>query len=320
MCGIVGAVAQRDVAEILMEGLKRLEYRGYDSAGMAVVNSKKNLECKKTVGKVKTIVDLVNKSGVNGHLGIAHTRWATHGKPSTDNAHPHTSHDELALVHNGIIENYEPLRNGLKNDGYQFTSETDTEVIVHMIHRAIHKNKLTLLDAVKWVIKELSGAYGICVIDKKHPDQIVAARSGSPLVVGVGIGENFVASDPLALGQVTDRFIYLEEGDVARITRHDIEIWHGDRKVNRPMARIASNIGEVDKGEYGHFMLKEIFEQPRAIKDTLDGRVSATHVLEEAFGIKAKAIFDKVKIVQIVACGTSFLAGEVAKYWLESIT
>lgn len=319
MCGIVGAVAQRDVAEILMEGLKRLEYRGYDSAGMAVVNSKKNLECKKAVGKVKKLVDLVGKTGSNGHLGIAHTRWATHGKPSTDNAHPHTSHDEIALVHNGIIENFEPLRKSLLKDGYQFVSETDTEVIVHMIHRSMHKSGLSLLDAVKWVIKELHGAYGICVIDKRHPDQIVAARSGSPLVIGMGIGENFIASDPLALGQVTDRFIYLEEGDVARVTRHEIEIWHGSRRVSRPLARVASNLGEIDKGEYGHFMLKEIFEQPRAIKDTLDGRVSQTHVLEEAFGVKAKDIFDQITQVQIVACGTSFLAGEVAKYWLESI-
>ncbi|MFM1896776.1 MAG: hypothetical protein RLZZ385_1850 [Pseudomonadota bacterium] len=319
MCGIVGAIAQRDVAGILMEGLKRLEYRGYDSAGLALLLPDHSLDCRKAVGKVKKLDDVITRSKSNGHLGIAHTRWATHGKPTQTNAHPHVSHGEIALVHNGIIENHESLRQALIDDGYEFSSETDTEVIVHLIHRATRRYQLPLLDAVREIIKDLHGAYGICVMDTAHPDEIVAARSGSPLIIGIGIGENFIASDTLALGQVTDRFVYLEEGDVARITREGYEIWHGSRKVNRPVARVSSSIGDVDKGEYGHFMLKEIFEQPKAIKDTLDGRISDTHVLEEAFGIKARAIFDKVKQVQIVACGTSFLAGEVAKYWLESI-
>ena len=319
MCGIVGAIAQREVSGILLEGLKRLEYRGYDSAGLALIDESRPMQVAKTVGKVRKLIDHVEKTRPAGHLGIAHTRWATHGKPTESNAHPHVSHDEIALVHNGIIENYETLRATLINEGYDFYSETDTEVIVHMIHRATRRYQLSLLDAVKEVIKELHGAYGICVIDRNSPGEIVVARSGSPLIIGIGIGENFVASDTLALGQVTDRFIYLEEGDVARLTLEKVEIWHGSRKVKRPIARVSSNLGEVDKGEYGHFMLKEIFEQPKAIRDTLDGRISDTRVLEEAFGIKAKAVFDKVKQVQIVACGTSFFAGEVAKYWLESI-
>jgi len=320
MCGIVGAIAQREVAEILIEGLKRLEYRGYDSAGVALIDTAKpRLHTIKAVGKVEKLVKQVAQSKKTGNLGIAHTRWATHGKPTIANAHPHTSSNQIALVHNGIIENYEVLRTELEKAGYEFKTETDTEVIAHLVHKHRKAGKVDLLTAVRETIKELEGAYGVCVIDVETPDQIVVSRSGSPLVIGKGIGENFVASDPLALGQVTDRFIFLEEGDIARITRDDIEIWNKNRRVNRKVTRINSKQAEADKGGFSHYMLKEIYEQPVAIKDTLDGRISATRVLEEAFGIKARAIFDQISNVQIVACGTSYLAGQVAKYWLESI-
>lgn len=320
MCGIVGAIAEREVSQILIEGLKRLEYRGYDSAGLALIDSENSrLNCTKAVGKVEKLVDQVARGKTSGNIGIAHTRWATHGKPTVKNAHPHTSNNKIALVHNGIIENYEKLRSDLKKAGYTFNTETDTEVIAHLIHRAGKDGEVDLIDAVRETIKQLEGAYGICVIDVDQPDQIVVTRSGSPLVIGKGIGENFIASDALALGQVTDRFIFLEEGDVARIKLDSIEIWNKGKKVNRKVTRISSKQSEADKGAFGHYMLKEIYEQPVAIKNTLDGRISSTKVLEEAFGLKAKDIFDRVTNVQIVACGTSFLAGQVAKYWLESI-
>jgi len=320
MCGIVGAVAQRDVVEILLEGLKRLEYRGYDSAGVAVLGSKdESLTSVRAVGKVKKLVNKIEENPTQGKTGIAHTRWATHGVPSENNAHPHISHDELALVHNGIIENHDALRKQLLADGYAFTSDTDTEVVVHLIHRAMRQEKIDLLRAVQHVVPMLHGAYGLCVISTKEPETLVVARSGSPLVIGVGIGENFVASDPLALGQVTDRFIYLEEGDVAEVKRKSISIFADGKPVERKRTRIRSDLSEIEKGDYGHFMLKEIYEQSAVIKNTLSGRVSANHVLEEAFGIKAKDIFDKVNNVQIVACGTSFHAGLITKYWLENI-
>ena len=320
MCGIVGAIAERQVTGILLEGLKRLEYRGYDSAGVALISGAKGkTHIVKTVGKVKKLVGVARKSNIRGKLGIAHTRWATHGRPTVANAHPHNSGDEIAIVHNGIIENYEVLREKLSAPGYVFKTETDTETIAHLIHQSRKGGRVSLLAAVQRTIRKLHGAYGLCVIDSTQPDQIIVARSGSPLVIGVGIGENFVASDPLALGQVTDRFIYLEEGDTAKVTLNSIEVWHGDKKVRRPVTTIQNKTKAAEKGEYKHFMLKEIHEQPQVIQDTLDGRVSSTRVLEEAFGIKAGAIFDRVKNVQIVACGTSFHAGQVAKYWLESI-
>ena len=320
MCGIVGAIAERQVTGILLEGLKRLEYRGYDSAGVALISGAKGkTHIVKTVGKVKKLVDVARKSNIRGKLGIAHTRWATHGRPTVANAHPHNSGDEISIVHNGIIENYEVLREKLSAQGYVFKTETDTETIAHLIHQSRKGGRVSLLAAVQRTIRKLHGAYGLCVIDSTQPDQIIVARSGSPLVIGVGIGENFVASDPLALGQVTDRFIYLEEGDTAKVTLNSIEVWHGDKKVRRPVTTIQNKTKAAEKGEYKHFMLKEIHEQPQVIQDTLDGRVSSTRVLEEAFGIKAGAIFDRVKNVQIVACGTSFHAGQVAKYWLESI-
>lgn len=326
MCGIVGAIAEREVKEILLEGLKRLEYRGYDSAGLALISPTSNTRATtintiKTVGKVNKLVTAAAKTSVkaSGRVGIAHTRWATHGKPSVANAHPHMSGPDIALVHNGIIENYEALRVELKKAGYLFVTDTDTEAIAHLIHANREGGKVSLEAAVKKTVKKLEGAYGLCVIDNNEPDKLVVARSGSPLVIGVGIGENFVASDPLALGQVTDRFIYLEEGDIAKVERQAITIWHKGKKVSRPTTTVMHQEDDSDKGRYEHFMLKEIYEQPRVIKNTLDGRVSKTSVLEQAFGIKAPPIFDKINGVQIVACGTSSHAGLVAKYWFESI-
>lgn len=320
MCGIVGAVAQRDVSGILLEGLKRLEYRGYDSAGMALINAQSSqIDCIRALGKVENLEEAMSKREFMGQIGIAHTRWATHGEPSEKNAHPHISKEDIALVHNGIIENYSSFRDELTDAAYQFESETDTEVIVHLLHKIVKEKGISLLDAVKETVRRLHGAYGLCVINRNEPDKIIVARSGSPLVIGVGIGENFVASDALALGQVTDRFMYLEEGDIAELTLRTIKIWNGDKKVSRPITHITSEAGDVEKGEYGHFMLKEIYEQAKVIKDTLSGRISDTHVLEEAFGVKAKAIFDKVTSVQIVACGTSFHAAMITKYWLENI-
>ena len=326
MCGIVGAIAEREVREILLEGLKRLEYRGYDSAGLAFISPTSDsrattINTIKTVGKVNKLVTAAAKANAraSGRLGIAHTRWATHGKPSVANAHPHMSGSDIALVHNGIIENYEALRVELKKAGYSFITDTDTEAIAHLIHANRAGGKVSLVAAVKKTVKKLEGAYGLCVIDNTEPDKLVVARSGSPLVIGVGIGENFVASDPLALGQVTDRFIYLEEGDIAQVERQAITIWHKGKKVSRPTTTVKHQTDDSDKGRYEHFMLKEIYEQPRVIKNTLDGRVSKTSVLEQAFGIKAPPIFDKINAVQIVACGTSSHAGLVAKYWFESI-
>jgi glutamine---fructose-6-phosphate transaminase (isomerizing) len=320
MCGIVGAVAERQISDILIEGLRRLEYRGYDSAGLAVIDAQtKLLQTSKTVGKVQALYDEVQKNPVRGGIGIAHTRWATHGKPTTANAHPHISPDNIALVHNGIIENYQELKKELIAKGYEFSSDTDTEVIVHLIHRTAIEQNLDFISAVKQTITRLHGAYGLAVINKDQPDCIVVARSGSPLVIGVGMGENFVASDPAALGQVTDRFMYLEEGDIAHVTLKTITIWNDDKEVKREIVRLRQDNDEVMKGKYRHYMLKEIHEQPEVIRNTLQGRISKTQVLEEAFGVAAKEIFDKVKAVQIVACGTSNHAGMVAKYWFESI-
>ncbi|MEC8859738.1 MAG: glutamine--fructose-6-phosphate transaminase (isomerizing) [Pseudomonadota bacterium] len=320
MCGIVGAVAQRDVIGILLEGLKRLEYRGYDSAGVAIIEKgASGITTIKAVGKVKELVDKVGNSGVKGRTGIAHTRWATHGVPSEKNAHPHISGSGLALVHNGIIENHNELRNELKEAGYNFASDTDTEVVVHLLHQLMSESEMDLLTAVQKIVPRLHGAYGLCVVSANEPETLIVARSGSPLVIGCGIGENFVASDPLALGQVTDRFIYLEEHDVAEIKRDSIRIFSGDKPIDRKVTRIRSEIDEIEKGEFGHFMLKEIYEQPAVIKNTLSGRISDRHVLEEAFGVKAREIFDQVDNVQIVACGTSSHAGLITKYWLEEI-
>lgn len=320
MCGIVGAIGQRKVSDILIEGLKRLEYRGYDSAGLAVIDKKKGrINCIKKLGKVAALEEAVEKSSVKGTIGIAHTRWATHGKPSEANAHPHCSSDSLALVHNGIIENHLALKEALTRSGYEFITETDTEVIVHLIHAEINQSGSDVTQAVKTVVHMLEGAYGLAIISKDEPDKIVVARSGSPLVIGVGIGENFIASDPSALGQVTDRFIYLEEGDIAEVTNKKIIIWNEGEEVKRNIGRLRDEMEDAVKGNYRHFMLKEIFEQSSAIKNTLAGKLSKTHVLEQAFGIEAQAIFENTKSVQIVACGTSYHAGMIAKFWFENI-
>ncbi len=319
MCGIVGAVARREVAAILLEGLKRLEYRGYDSAGVAIIDNSDKIKFNKQAGKVEILEQSVQSTPMLGHTGIAHTRWATHGKPSQANAHPHLSNNELALVHNGIIENHEELRDYLIGKGYEFLSETDTEVIAHLINENL-KTKENLLQAVKDSVNQLEGAFGLAVIHRKEPDKIIAARSGSPLVLGLGLGENFLASDQLALRQVTDRFVYLEEGDIAEITPDSYKIWEANgQSIKRPTERIKESAEAADKGQYRHFMLKEIYEQPDVVKNTLRGRINPAGIIEETMGIGAQAVFDRIESVQIVACGTSFHAGTVAKYWIEGL-
>ncbi|HEX8592800.1 MAG TPA: glutamine--fructose-6-phosphate transaminase (isomerizing) [Pseudomonas sp.] len=319
MCGIVGAVAERNVTAILLEGLKRLEYRGYDSAGVAVFNNAGVLERRRRVGKVNELERALAGEPVTGRLGIAHTRWATHGAPLERNAHPHFSNEQLAVVHNGIIENHEPLRERLKGLGYVFTSDTDTEVIVHLLHHKLQDTP-DLAAALKATVKELHGAYGLAVISAQQPDRLIAARSGSPLVVGLGLGENFLASDQLALRQVTDRFIYLEEGDIAEIRRDSVQIWDvSGLPVERETVQYHEGAEAADKGEYRHFMLKEIHEQPKVVQRTLEGRLGQQQVLVQAFGPQAAELFAKVRNVQIVACGTSYHAGMVARYWLEGL-
>ncbi len=319
MCGIVGAVAQREVAGILLEGLRRLEYRGYDSAGMAVVTASGTIERQRELGKVSVLGDAISKYPLAGHTGIAHTRWATHGKPSVINAHPHMSGEQLAIVHNGIIENYEELRHELKAAGYQFTSETDTEVVVHLIEQ-YYRQTPDVLVAVKLALKRLKGAYAIAVIHSEFPDQVVVARVGSPLVIGAGIGENFIASDPLALLQVTDSFIFLEEGDVALIKRDSIAIWDASESaVVRQPVRFEHSLDAAEKGKFRHYMLKEIYEQPKVIKATMEGRLSENRVLVPSLGIGAGDILERTRHIQIVACGTSYHAGMVARYWIEAL-
>ncbi|MEL7936434.1 MULTISPECIES: glutamine--fructose-6-phosphate transaminase (isomerizing) [Pseudomonas] len=320
MCGIVGAIAERNVTPILIEGLKRLEYRGYDSAGLALVDAAGELQRRRRVGKVASLEQALAEQPLAGHLGIAHTRWATHGAPSEANAHPHFSHDRLAVVHNGIIENHEELREYLKGEGYVFSSQTDTEVIVHLLHLRLRELG-DLASALKATVKELHGAYGLAAISLDQPDRIVAARSGSPLVVGLGLGENFLASDQLALRQVTDRFIYLEEGDIVELRRDSVQLWDAEgRPVKREAVQYHEGAEAADKGEYRHFMLKEIHEQPKVVQRTLEGRLGAGQVLVENFGPNAAELFAKVRNVQIVACGTSYHAGLVARYWLEELT
>ncbi|MDR6925304.1 glutamine--fructose-6-phosphate transaminase (isomerizing) [Pseudomonas sp. BE134] len=318
MCGIVGAVAERSITAILLEGLKRLEYRGYDSAGVAVFTNDEKLERMRRPGKVSELENALEAEPLVGRLGIAHTRWATHGAPCERNAHPHFSGD-LAVVHNGIIENHEALREQLKALGYVFTSDTDTEVIAHLLNHKL-KDLPDLTAALKATVKELHGAYGLAVISAQQPDRLVAARSGSPLVIGLGLGENFLASDQLALRQVTDRFMYLEEGDIAEIRRDSVHIWDVDGKaVERETVQYRDGAEAADKGEFRHFMLKEIHEQPSVVQRTLEGRLSPNGVLVQAFGPQAAELFAKVRNVQIVACGTSYHAGMVARYWLEEL-
>ncbi|MFU2328425.1 glutamine--fructose-6-phosphate transaminase (isomerizing) [Pseudomonas sp. NFX98] len=318
MCGIVGAVAERNITAILVEGLKRLEYRGYDSAGVAVYTNDEKLERLRRPGKVSELEQALAEEALAGRLGIAHTRWATHGAPCERNAHPHFSGD-LAVVHNGIIENHEALREQLKALGYVFTSDTDTEVIAHLLNHKL-KDLRDLTVALKATVKELHGAYGLAVISAQQPDRLVAARSGSPLVIGLGLGENFLASDQLALRQVTDRFMYLEEGDIAEIRRDSVQIWDvSGQAVERQTVQYSDGAEAADKGEFRHYMLKEIHEQPSVVQRTLEGRLSQNQVLVQAFGPQAAELFAKVRNVQIVACGTSYHAGMVARYWLEEL-
>ena len=333
MCGIVGAVANRDVPAILLEGLQRLEYRGYDSAGIAVTangaavdgsgaNGKGSggaIERRRTVGRVKELADHLQQQPIRGATGIAHTRWATHGPPAVENAHPHMSRGRICLVHNGIIENYEELRDELADDGYVCESRTDSEVIAHLVERCLAE-EADLFEAVVKAVLRLDGAYALGVIASDDPHRIVAARAGSPLVIGVGIGENFIASDALALRPVTDRFIYLEHGDLVDLKPDGINIWNADnRAVVRSSVRVRQEGDAADKGGYRHYMEKEIHEQPQAIRNTLEGRLGRSRVLEQAFGIDAKKVLDETKAVTIAACGTAYYAGCVARYWIEEL-
>jgi len=319
MCGIVGAVADHDIVPILIDGLRRLEYRGYDSAGVAVLNGTGTIKRMRTVGKVRKLEDALDADPAHGKLGIAHTRWATHGVPSERNAHPHISRDGIAIVHNGIIENHEELRAELLRDGYEFSSETDTEVIAHRIH---HHLKITgdLFKAVRATAAELEGAYALAVMSQHDPDRIVLAREGCPVVIGLGEDENYVASDVAALLPVTRRFIILEEGDVAEIRRKSVRILdRNGNTVQRPVHESELSADSAEKGEYAHYMLKEIHEQPRAVAQTLQERVAGGKLLEAAFGPAATGVFARTEAVRIVACGTSFHAAMVAKYFIEQI-
>ena len=319
MCGIVGGVADRNIVPVLIEGLKRLEYRGYDSAGIAVLDADLHLQRLRTVGKVRVLQQALIETPIQGRTGIAHTRWATHGVPSERNAHPHLSRDGLAIVHNGIIENYEELREELKTAGYQFTSETDTEVVAHRVH--YHLGKLgDLFKAVRATVAELEGAYALAVICEQEPERLIVARVGCPVVLGLGVGENFVASDVAALLPVTRRFMFLDEGDVAEIHRSSVRVI--DRQGNsadRPVRESELTADAAEKGQYRHFMLKEIHEQPRAVANTLQERVANGRLLEAAFGPAATTVFDRVEAVHLVACGTSYHASVVARYFIEQI-
>ncbi len=319
MCGIVGAVAQRNVVGILLEGLKRLEYRGYDSAGVAVTDATGEFSLIKSAGKVSSLEENLTNLKPQGRTGIAHTRWATHGAPNEQNAHPHRS-ELVAVVHNGIIENYIELKGQLEGKGYHFFSETDSEVIAHLLNEEF-KQSGDFIASLTQTIAQLKGAYGLAAVCLEEPNTLVAARSGSPLVIGLGIDENFIASDQIALRQVTDRFIYLEEGDLVRLTSNSLTIFDSNGNlVDRNTTKISDASLEADKGEYRHYMLKEINEQPDAIRRTLEGRVGEQAIREEVFGVNSQALFDRVDAVQIVACGTSYHAGMIAKYIFEEWT
>ena len=316
MCGIVGAVAQRNVSKILIEGLRRLEYRGYDSAGLSIINRAQQLQTLKAAGKVAELESASVAEKIAGNTGIAHTRWATHGKPNTQNSHPHTS-GPISVVHNGIIENHDLLREELAGAGYQFVSDTDTEVIAHLIHSYIKQGK-ELKDAVQAAIKRLEGAYALGVVCEQQPHRVIGARSGSPLVLGVGIEEHFIASDPMALRQVTDRFIFLQEGDLVELSQQKYQIFDQRGKaVERAVQELDEGDQIAEKGQYRHFMQKEIFEQASVLAHTFNARIGDNHIHEAIFGYRAEAIFQHIKAIHIVACGTSYHSGLVAKYWLE---
>ena len=319
MCGIVGAVAQRDIAPILLEGLRRLEYRGYDSAGVAIVDGKGDLQRVRRTGKVAELADAIAQTPAPGGTGIAHTRWATHGEPNERNAHPHVSGEDIAVVHNGIIENHEELRDFLQGEGYIFASDTDTEVIAHLVNLE-QKKAATLLEAVQNAVKKLEGAYGMVVMDRTDTERLIVARSGSPLVIGLGLGENFIASDQLALFPVTRRFMFLEEGDVAEITRTSVSVLDiNGNAVERAAKESDIEHDAGDKGQYRHYMLKEIHEQPDAIANTLEGRLGDKKLNLDVLGKDGMEILNKTEAVQIVACGTSYNSAMVARYWFEEI-
>jgi len=319
MCGIVGAVAERTVTPILIEGLKRLEYRGYDSAGAAVITEAGRIERQRVQGKVRELESALETAPLKGSIGIAHTRWATHGEPSTANAHPHVSRDEVVLVHNGIIENHAELRAEQIKAGFEFTSQTDTEVVVHEINAQLAKG-MDVYDAVVAATRRLEGAYALGVMAISAPERIIAARRGSPLVIGIGLGEHFIASDVFALLPVTQRFIFLEDGDIADVRRESVTIYdeHGSI-VDRPVVTSSLSADAAEKSGYRHFMLKEIHMQPRAIGDTLEGRIADGTIPDEVLGPNAKDLLEGVQRIQIVACGTSFHAGLIARYWFESL-
>jgi glucosamine--fructose-6-phosphate aminotransferase (isomerizing) len=318
MCGIVGAVAERNVLPILLEGLKRLEYRGYDSAGVALYTKGGDIQRERTVGKVQSLVDRLKENPIKGTTGIAHTRWATHGKPTEANAHPHVSGDKFAIVHNGIIENHSELRKELIEKGYEFTSQTDTEVIAHLTNDMWDDNLEAQQNIIK-IVNRLDGAYGLVVLHKDFSDQLIAVRSGSPIVIGYGLGEHFLSSDCLSLLPVTRRFAYLDEGDIAIVKLDSVDVF--DAEGNAKELKISEYNQKQDaatKGKYKHYMQKEIFEQPQVIANTYEFCISADNqVILEKFGTGAEEIFKQVEHVKIVACGTSFHAGLVARYWIE---
>jgi glutamine---fructose-6-phosphate transaminase (isomerizing) len=319
MCGIIGATSKRNITQILLEGLRRLEYRGYDSAGMAVLQSGDDLERVRVMGKVQVLADAIQSAHLSGTTGIAHTRWATHGKPCEKNAHPHLSSNEVAVVHNGIIENHDALRRELSEIGYTFSSDTDTEVTAHLIHYHYAKNP-SLLHAVQATAAQMQGAFSLAVVHQAHPDELVAFRKGSPLVIGLGVDEQFVASDVLALRGFAQSMIYLEEGDSACITPSTVTLFDvNNEAVARAAQPLIDEVHVVSKGGYRHFMAKEIFEQPQVLADTLEGRLASLSVLRASFGEATQAMFQNIKHIQIVACGTSYHAGFVAKYWLEAL-
>ena len=315
MCGIVAAVARREVSEILLEGLRRLEYRGYDSAGMALIDKDHALQLHKYAGKVQALEDANAQNPIAGFRGVAHTRWATHGEPTSLNAHPHLAGNRVALVHNGIIENHAELRDALIAEGVDFLSQTDTEVIVHLIHKALMSGA-TLLEAVRQTITQLKGAFAIAVVDIEHEDEVIVAREGSPLVLGVGSGETFAGSDTLALRQVTDTFVYLEDGDIAVLKPTGFQVFDAKGEtIERAKTRLTGSDGQADRGAFEHYMLKEIYEQPDRLRDTL----TFESLDDSLFGDNAAVIFGQVQAVQIIACGTSYHAGLVARHWLEAL-
>ncbi|MFK8031772.1 MAG: glutamine--fructose-6-phosphate transaminase (isomerizing), partial [Gammaproteobacteria bacterium] len=319
MCGIVGAVAERNIVPILVEGLRRLEYRGYDSAGLAVLDEERNIELRRAVGKVAGLDAKIEANPLKGKIGVAHTRWATHGGVTEANAHPHLSGDRVAVIHNGVIENFAPIKEEMLAKGYEFKSETDTEVAAHLIHDLLKQGK-DLLEAVGIAVKRFEGAYALLVIDNQDPDRIVVSRVASPLVIGLGIGENYVASGVPALMPVTQKFMYLEQGDLAEIRREAVNVFDTDgNAVEREVHEIQFSSDAAEKGPYRHYMLKEIFEQPSALADTLYGKVSDNKVLPDSLGPAAATLLDKVENIHIIACGTSYHAGCVGKYWLESL-